>query len=84
MLHSVLQFNYGSVQAAERARRVTLAAMPVSPRHDTNTFIAVSDTLRRKSTTASPSPRKVTANIINCTTLCFLISLEQHGLTGRI
>jgi len=54
-----LKFNYGSVQAAERARRVTLAAMPVSPRHDTNTFIAVSDTLRRKSTTASPSPRKL-------------------------
>ena len=53
-----LKFNYGTLQKAERSRRVTLAAMPISPRHDTNTFIANSETLRRKSTTASPSHKK--------------------------
>ena len=53
-----LKFNYGTLQKAERSRRVTLAAMPMSPRHDTNTFIANSETLRRKSTNSSPRHRK--------------------------
>jgi len=53
-----LKFNYGSLQKAERSRRVTLAAMPVTPRHDTNTFIANSETLRRKSTNSSPMHKK--------------------------
>ena len=41
-----LKFNYGTLQKAERARRVTLAAMPVpssSQRHDTNTFIGMAE-----------------------------------------
>ena len=54
-----LKFNYGTLQKAERNRRVTLAAMPqVNSRHDTNTFIANSETLRRKSTNSSPLHKK--------------------------
>lgn len=56
-----LKFNYGTVKKEEKARRVTLAAMPASERHDTNTFIANSETLRRKSTTASPAHKKKTS-----------------------
>ena len=54
-----LKFNYGTLQKAERSRRVTLASMPVGVRHDTNTFIANSDTLRRKSTNSSPLHKKL-------------------------
>merc|ERR1719225_1863603 len=53
-----LKFNYGTLQKAERSRRVTLAAMPTNTRHDTNTFIANSETLRRKSTNSSPAHKK--------------------------
>jgi len=56
-----LKFNYGTVKKEEKARRVTLAAMPASSRHDTNTFIANSETLRRKSTTVSPAHKKKTS-----------------------
>ena len=54
-----LKFNYGTLQKAERNRRVTLAAMPVGVKYDTNTFIANSDTLRRKSTNSSPMHKKL-------------------------
>ena len=54
-----LKFNYGTLQKAERSRRVTLASMTVGVRHDTNTFIANSDTLRRKSTNSSPLHKKL-------------------------
>jgi len=53
-----LKFNYGTIKKEEKARRITLASMPASARHDTNTFIANSETLRRKSTTASPAHKK--------------------------
>jgi len=53
-----LKFNYGTLQKAERSRRVTLATMPTNTRHDTNTFIANSETLRRKSTNSSPAHKK--------------------------
>jgi len=54
-----LKFNYGTVKKEEKTRRITLAAMPATPRPDTNTFIANSETLRRKSTTSSPLHRKI-------------------------
>jgi len=53
-----LKFNYGTLQKAERSRRVTLAAMPTNMKYDTNTFIANSETLRRKSTNSSPMHKK--------------------------
>merc|ERR1719225_2377963 len=56
-----LKFNYGTIKKEEKARRITLAAMPATERHDTNTFIANSETLRRKSTTASPAHKKKTS-----------------------
>ena len=61
--HDHLKFNYGTIKKEEKARRVTLATMPntTMSRHDTNTFIAASETLRRKSTTASPAHKKKTS-----------------------